>query len=225
MTILKATPLTLAVPTIVLLGAPLALAQGQSDAPAVVTRYCSGCHGLRGEAQLSYVPRLAGMGASYLNSRFEAYRTAARAPVDETFARFRIGREPQPAGLAAPAIAEMIGVAYAVSDKGAKAAIEWYASRQPASTKPHNTAVAEDGRRLYTNGLQEGGVQACQSCHGGSAQGTDTVPRLAGQNAVYVLGQLSLFRTGERRDQPMMDIARNLKDDQARAVARYLQSR
>jgi cytochrome c553 len=220
MTILKAT-----IPTIVLLGAPLAVARGRSDVPATVTVYCSGCHGLRGEAQLSYVPRLAGMGASYLTSRFETYRTAARAPIDETFARFRIGRDPQPAGLAAPAIAEMIGVAYAVSDKGAKAAIDWYASQQPAQTKPHNSAVAEDGRRLYTNGLQEDGVRACQSCHGGSAQGTDTVPRLAGQNAVYLLGQLSLFRSGERRDQPMMDIARNLKDDQARAVARYLQLR
>jgi mono/diheme cytochrome c family protein len=122
MTILKAARLASAIPTVVLLGAPLALAQGQSEAPAVVTRYCSGCHGLRGEAQLSYVPRLAGMGASYLNSRFEAYRAAARAPVDETFARFRIGREHPPAGLAAPAIAEMIGVAHAVSGKGVRLA-------------------------------------------------------------------------------------------------------
>jgi cytochrome c553 len=103
--------------------------------------------------------------------------------------------------------------------------VKAYVSQQPASARPHNSGVAEDGRRLYTNGLQENGVQACQSCHGDRAQGTDTVPRLAGQNAVYVLGQLLLFRAGERQAHPMMDIARNLKDDQARAVARYLQSR
>jgi cytochrome c553 len=119
----------------------------------------------------------------------------------------------------------MIGVAHVVSDQDARAAIEWYASKQPAPKRGRDTAVIGFGQRLYVNGIQENGIRACQSCHGVEAEGTDTVPRLAGQNAAYVFGQLSLFRVGERRDQPMMEIARNLEHDQAVAVAKYLQSR
>lgn len=226
MIILKAIQARWALPTIILLGTPPVWAQGRLKAPAGITRYCSACHGLNGEAQLSYVPRLAGMGMPYLNSKFEAYRAATSAPVDEIFAGFfHTRREHHQAGLAAHAISEMVGVAHVVSDQDAKAAIEWYASRLPGPTRGRNGAVVENGRRLYIDGAQENGLRACQSCHGSRAQGTDTIPRLAGQNAAYLFGQLSLFRAGERRDQPMMDIARNLEDDQARALVRYLQSR
>ena len=52
------------------------------------------------------------------------------------------------------------------------------------------------------------------------------IPRLAGQNAAYVVGQLALFRSGAHRQSPdMTAVARNLEDGQARAVAAYLQSR
>jgi len=52
------------------------------------------------------------------------------------------------------------------------------------------------------------------------------IPRLAGQNAAYVVGQPALFRSGAHRQSPdMTAVARNLEDGQARAVAAYLQSR
>ena len=51
-------------------------------------------------------------------------------------------------------------------------------------------------------------------------------PRLAGQNAAYVVGQLAFFRAGGRRQSPEMTaVAQNVEADQARAVAAYLQSR
>ena len=72
-------------------------AQVRSTPPAIVTRYCSGCHGVDGASQLPYVPRLAGIGAPYLESRFAAYKAAAASPVDEAFSmlvRFRTKSNP-----------------------------------------------------------------------------------------------------------------------------------
>jgi hypothetical protein len=34
-----------------------------------------------------------------------------------------------------------------------------------------------------------------------------------------------LFRAGKRRDEPMMDVARKLEDDQIHAVVSFLESR
>jgi cytochrome c553 len=211
---------------ILLLVTPFAHAQVRSEAPSIVTHYCSGCHGLNGRSQLRYIPRLAGMRAAYLDSKFAAYKSATRAPVDEALNRLvHPGQASEIVGLTTAARAEMVGVARVVSGKDAKAAIEWYASQQPAPAKDQNAKGIEQGRRLYTDGFQDSGMRACLGCHGPSAQGSDTAPRLAGQNAAYVLGQLALFRSGERRDESMIEIARHLEDAQARAVAAYLQSR
>jgi cytochrome c553 len=116
-------------------------------------------------------------------------------------------------------------VARFVPEKDAKTAIDWYASLEAASGKRRNNEAYGEGERLYTNGLQSKGLEACQSCHGREALGHDIVPRLAGQNAVYMLGHLALFRSGERRNTPMTEIARYLGDDEVRALAIYLQSR
>ena len=57
------------------------------------------------------------------------------------------------------------------------------------------------------------------------AEGTDEAPRLAGQNAAYVIGQLAHFRRAEGYNSVMTGVARCVKRDQARSVAAYLQSR
>jgi cytochrome c553 len=205
---------------------PLAGAQVRSDPPRIVTRYCSGCHGLNGNSQLPYIPRLAGMEAAYLVARFATYRAAAAPPVDEMLSSIvRSGPAKRHSGRTTAAEAEMVGVARLTSDDDAKAAADWYASQKPVLGKGGNRKANGDGERLYTSGLESRGLQACQSCHGPAALGHDTAPRLAGQNAGYVLGQLALFRSGERRSSPMMDVARYLGDDEAHALAAYLQTR
>lgn len=210
---------------IILAVASLACAQVRSDPPRIVTRYCSGCHGLNGVSQLPYIPRLAGMEAAYLIKRFAMYRAATAPPIDEMVGRITRTRPMSHSGWTTAAEAEMVGVARLVSEKDAKTAIDWYASLEAASGKRRNSEAPGEGERLYTKGLQSKGLEACQSCHGPGALGHDIVPRLAGQNAVYMLGQLALFRSGERRNSPMTEIARYLGDDEVRALAIYLQSR
>jgi cytochrome c553 len=175
----------------VLLVTPFACAQVRSDPPAIIIRYCSGCHGLDGQSQLPYIPRLAGMGAPYLEARFASYEAAASPPVDEAFHRIlHIGNPSKHTGLTSAAKAQMVGVAHVVSDENSKVAIRWYAAQQPTPGKSRKGKVIEEGRNLYINGLQSQGLPACQTCHGPAAQGTETAPRLAGQNAAYVFGQL-----------------------------------
>ncbi len=78
----------------VLMLCPMASAQKRWDAPRIVTWSCSGCHGIDGNAQLRYIPRLTGMNAAYAERRIIEFSTATSPPVDELFYRI--------AGRAAP---------------------------------------------------------------------------------------------------------------------------
>jgi cytochrome c553 len=215
-------------PAAVLLIVPSAWAeQHPGGAPAIVTWTCSGCHGVDGNSQLSYIPRLAGLNAAYVERKLTSFRAAASPPVDEALSRVvSMGRASTDAGITPAANVHMVGVARAVSGEDGKAAAQWYASRMPARGKSGKPKLIEEGRSLFNNGLQSQGLLACQICHGSEAQGSALAPRLAGQNAAYVVSQLALFRATDRQQSSQMTVvAQHLERDQARAVAAYLQSR
>jgi cytochrome c553 len=78
------------------------------------------------------------------------------------------------------------------------------------------------GQRLFRAGA--GGTPACAPCHD-PAQATDAVPgtpRLAGQQAGYLIKELKSFRSGVRRDRVMTPAAAPLSDAQIADVAAYL---
>jgi len=212
---------------LVILSVPAAWTQPHPGAPPVVTRSCSGCHGMDGNPQLPYVPRLSGLKAPYLESRLSTYRSAGAAPVDEAFARAAgLGKANGSDEITAAAKVQMAGVASAISEKEVKEAAEWFSGQKPGPGKAATGSGLEEGRKLYAEGDKAQGIVACQSCHGAEAQGSDFAPRLAGQSAAYVVDQLALFRAGGRRNAAgMAGIARALQPDQARAVAQYLQAR
>jgi cytochrome c553 len=216
-----------ALPCAVLLIVPAAHAGERAAAPAIVTRYCSGCHGIDGNSQLPYIPRLAGLKDTYLERKLASYRGAGRPPVDEAVSRVvHIASPGGDAGVTAAARAQMVGVANAVSREDLKAAVRWFAAQAPARGKGARGKVVEEGRSLFVEGRESQGLAACRTCHGAEAQGTGIAPRLAGQNAAYIMGQLDLFRTrGSRNSPEMTGIARALDAGQARAVAIYVQSR
>jgi cytochrome c553 len=216
-----------ALPAAVLAVGSLAYAQERSSAPAIVTHTCSGCHGLDGQSQLPYIPRLAGLSAAYTERKLARFQTGAAWPVDEAFSRIvHPGNSSKEAQISAAATAHMVGLARTVSEEDKKAAAKWYAAQKPARGSSGNRKLIEAGRALFSDGLESQGLTACQACHGAEAQGTEIAPRLAGQNAQYVAAQLSLFRAGGYRQSPEMTaVARSVEGDQARAIAAYLQSR
>jgi cytochrome c553 len=180
-----------------------------------------------GNSELPFIPRLAGLNAAYLEHKLASYRGAASPPVDEAVSRVvRAGSSGADADITFAATVHMVGVAHAVSGEDKNAAAQWYASRAPARGKSGNSKLIEQGRSLFNEGLNSRGVLACQTCHGSEAQGSGLAPRLAGQNASYLLNQLVMFReTGRQYSPEMIDVALHLERSQARAVAAYLQSR
>ena len=205
---------------------PFSHAWDRSSPPAIVTRYCSGCHERDGRSQLPYIPRLAGLSAAYAERRMVSFRDTTSPAVDEAIERIFHLNPRKDAGVTPAAKVHMVGVASSISDQEINASAEWYAAQTPTPGKMSKGRAMEEGEQLFTNGLESKGLRACQSCHGSNAEGTDQAPRLAGQNSAYLIVQLAHFRAGERRDSPQMTgVARNVGGNQARAVALYLQSR
>jgi cytochrome c553 len=201
-------------------------AQERASAPAIVTQSCSGCHGINGNSQLPNVPRLAGLRTEYLENRIGSFRAAAVSPVDETFNRVvHFGSASRISGITPAATSQMVGIANATSDDDIKAAVQWFANQAPPRSRGDKGKWVEEGKTLFFNGNQSQGLVACQACHGPEAQGTDKAPRLAGQNAAYIVGQLALFRAGASTTPEMAAVARSLDAGQTRAVAAYLHSR
>ena len=91
-----------------------------------------------------------------------------------------------------------------------------------------NRASDEDllavGRYIYNKGNSWSGLPACANCHGEKAYGTSTLPRLAGQNARYLLSPLKDFnqRTRSNDNEVMHLVASRLTGMETKAVADYL---
>lgn len=100
-----------------------------------------------------------------------------------------------------------------------RANIALYFSQQkvlPQQAK--DTAGTEAGRNLY--------AKLCVYCHGANAYGSDNIPRLAGQQTLYLQLSLKRYRSGngERIDPRMQSYTRNLKDNDIDNLAAYLAS-
>jgi len=180
-----------------------ALATVESDPQS--TGACARCHGAEAEAPTSaLVPRLHGQPAEFLANSLKEYASGVR----------RSGIM-QP--LAAPLGSEDI---HRLAD--------YYARLPPL--KQHSAApdksLLERGRQLATVGDPANGVPACNTCHGREALAR--YPRLAGQSALYMTGQLQLWRAGHHAATDggaiMAPIARRLSDHDMAAVTAYLAS-
>jgi len=210
----------------VLMLCPMASAQKRWDAPRIVTWNCSGCHGVDGNAQPPYFPRLAGLNAVYAERKLAEFRATAPPPVDELFYRIVARASPDKSPSSREARVNMIGIAHAITPEESKASAAWYAMQKPAPGRPGDPALMQAGKRLYLKGLAAQGMAACQTCHGAQAEGRATTPRLAGQNGRYLLGELAKFAAGDRQHAPEMTmVTQHVDREQFYALAAYLQSR
>lgn len=87
------------------------------------------------------------------------------------------------------------------------------------AAKPDNPFADGDA----TRGAAKAAV--CSACHGPNGNSTNPEwPRLAGQNAVYIVEQLRLFRSGVRNNPVMKPLASSLSDQDIDDVAVYYQA-
>ena len=166
----------------------------------IVEGKCFICHGVDGESSSPAFPRLAGQNASYVARQLADYASGRRRSTT---------MQPMVEGLT-PADFKLLG--------------QWYASRPTSAHPVQDAELAQMGRVIFLRGNPYSGVAACASCHGPEAQGSELLPRLAGQHAQYTENQLKAFNRRERTNDNavMHTIASRLTELETKAVASYL---
>ena len=193
-------------PLLPLLAATLVLAQGPAGAAdaaraaEIVKGQCFICHGERGESSSPVFPRLAGQHAAYVARQLGDYKSGRRKSTT---------MQPMVEALQADDFS----------------ALGAYFEKQPTFAHAvDDPELAQVGRYIYLRGNADSGVPACASCHGETGQGTDLLPRLAGQHARYIETQLKLFDKRERTNDNtvMHTVASRLTALEMKAVAAYV---
>jgi cytochrome c553 len=180
---------------------------GLTRLPARETRpleQCARCHDAGGlGTHGALVPVLSGQNEDYLRRALLEYANGER-----------------PSGIMEP-------VADGLSPQQIDALAARYSAAipTPGSSSADLESIAR-GERLARGGDNANGVPACLACHSGN--GSSMFPRLAGQNAAYIEGQLRLWRAGGRKftswGKIMSVIANRLDEQQIEGAAEYFSS-
>ncbi|MBP9061816.1 MAG: cytochrome c4 [Rhodoferax sp.] len=181
----------------------LGSAWAQADAERakkLVSGSCFLCHGEDGESASEVFPKLAGQHAEYIAKQLENFKSGKRKSTAMADMAARLTPD------------EMLALGKYFEGK-----------TSPAETVK-DPDLAGVGRYIFNHGNKFSGLPACASCHGKDGLGTASLPRLAGQYAVYVETQLKLFNKRERNNDNavMHSIAANLSQLEMAAVAEYI---
>lgn len=180
---------------------------GQGTSPmsgiAMADQVCAQCHGLTGESISPTFPKLAGQQKEYLKLQLADFKNHGRS--DKTGTQYMWGFT----RLTPTQIAELAD----------------YFSTQSPMKADADTPDAR-GELIFRQGVPGAGIAQCSACHGAQGQGGGQVPRLAGQHAAYLMGQIRLFQRTEQhpRGDLTQQVAHALADEDAESVAHYLAS-
>jgi len=185
-----------------LLVASLAAAAADDAARAeqIVQGKCFICHGADGESSSPLFPRLAGQHARYIERQLADYQSGKRA-----------------SSTMKPMVEDLSAADF-------KALGAYFESRKPQAHPVADPELAQVGRFIFVRGNPYSGVAACAGCHGAKGDGTETLPRLAGQHAQYTENQLRAFNKRERTNDNavMHGIASKLSELELKSVAAYI---
>lgn len=175
-------------------------ASEMARAEEIVQGQCAICHGAEGESSTPLFPRLAGQHAVY---------------VARQLADFQSGRRKSTV---------MTPMARELSAADMRAIGRWYEAKPTHAHPVADPPLAAHGRAIYEGGIPAMGVPACRRCHGAKGEGTDSLPRLAGQHAKYLENQLRAFLRRERTNdnEVMQTIASRIGDAELKAVSSYI---
>jgi len=172
---------------------------------------CMTCHGAAGNSTIPVNPNLAGQPHEYLIKQLHGFQSKDGATP------LRNG-----AGGAPTVMGPMV---LALTDADIRD-LAFYLTQQALDLDTAATATKEAsmerGQQIWRGGLPERRVPACAGCHAPNGAGMPAqYPRLAGQFPDYIAEQLRLFRSGDRVDPVMHDIADRMNDADIAAVADY----
>lgn len=168
---------------------------------AKVEEVCVACHGQTGVSPSSEFPHLAGQSGPAIYKQLWDYRTGSRV-------------HPTMTDLA-KALAESD-----VADVAAYYAGQPQRNPNPVTLAPASPAIVQ----LVELGDPRRNIPPCASCHRLGAGGPIETPVLAEQQAEYLVQQLKLYASGERRNDVygrMRLIASRLTEDEIKGLAAY----
>jgi cytochrome c553 len=180
-------------------------AAGYAAAVSKAVNLCSTCHGPYGVSVSPQFPNLAGQRAGYLAAQLAAFQAHSRA--EKAAHDF------------------MWGIAGQLDSETISGLAKYYSEQKPAAPRAGNPELVAKGKLLYDKGAPDRGILACSTCHGVDAQGTVDFPRLAGQNATYVIRQLEAIQSAARAAPVMHGIVQNLSPEEMVSVAEFVQSK
>lgn len=176
----------------------------------VATTICAACHAADGNSGIAMYPKLAAQHSAYIYRQTldikEGKRTNGSAAV-------------------------MKPMVMNLSEQDILNVSAFYAKQQAKSGEANpkqNDPVL--GGKIYRGGLVDKKVPACMSCHGPSGAGipgggTEIVayPRLGGQHMSYVVDQMKAYKSGQRKNAIMEDIAKRMTEEELNSVANFIQ--
>lgn len=192
---------------LVSLAAPLAAAAPALAADAalerarkIVSGSCFLCHGTHGESASELFPRLAAQNAVYLAKQLANFKSGERR-----------------SGVMQPMVATL-------SPEDMAALGRYFAAQKSEPHPASDSKLAARGMVVYRQGGAATEVAACTGCHGEKGDGTENLPRLAGQVASYLAAQIRNFGSRERTGEntAMHTIAARMTEEEILAVAEYL---
>jgi cytochrome c553 len=156
---------------------------------------CAACHGAQGISANPAVPSLAGQPKQFITTQLVMFREGNR-------------KDPQMSPIAA-------GMANAeINDYGT-----YFTAQAPAApaSSSMDTAKVENAQGLVEK-------YHCVSCHGAALKGQQHIPRLAGQQGVYLKAQLRGFKASTRFDMDgnMTSAAQPLTESDIEILSEYL---
>lgn len=171
---------------------------------------CAGCHGADGNSPAPIFPKIAGLGTNYLFQQLKNVRDGERI------------------------IVEMDGLVDDYDNEELKDMAVYFNSQtlQLSGAKPLEVKVnagikvdgLELGARVYRAGNLVTNVPSCMGCHSPRGLGNDPAgyPRLGGQYAEYINKQLRMYRDGERVNEIMNKVAKNMTNAEIDSVANFI---
>jgi cytochrome c553 len=176
--------------------------------PRIVRDNCARCHGVDGRDDgEGAFPKIAGQRAEYMDQALRAYADGRRY-----------------SGIMGPIAAEL-------DSASRNDAVRHYASIDvPVTARAETKASAMRGEPIARHGVESTMVPACVECHGpAAAPKNPAYPKLDGQHADYLRGQLRLLRSRQRGGSEYVELMHTfvdrLTDQQIDDVTAYFASR
>jgi cytochrome c553 len=167
---------------------------------AIATQVCVGCHSADAGRGAPANPILKAQHPEYLVKQLTEFKSGRRDN------------------------AIMKGMASTLSTEDMRNVAAFYANKPESLGSSTNKASIVLGEKIYRGGIADRQVPACAGCHGPLGSGIPAqYPRLRGQHASYSEAQQLAFRSGQRKNGPMMmTIMKKMNDAEIKAVSDYM---